>query len=313
VSRAGRAAWRKVDGLLLLDKPAGISSNAALQRARRLYQARKAGHTGTLDPLATGLLPLCFGEATKFSVGLLDADKGYLASVRFGHATTTGDAEGDPCEPAGAPPGRAAVEAALPRLRGRIRQVPPMYSALKIGGQPLYRLARAGQSVERSARLVEVGRLELIAWEPPQVMLRIDCSKGTYVRTLADDLGRALGCGAYLTALRRVRVGPLRIEDARSLDWLDGLDDAGRQAALLPPDTLVAHLPALRFAPAEVGRLTSGLAVAPPPGQCAAGPGPFRAYADEPVPRFLGLLEPASGGLLRARRLLAGRADGESA
>ena len=209
---ARRRKGRPIDGILVLDKPLGVSSNRALQTAKHLYFAAKAGHTGSLDPLATGVLPLCFGEATKFSSFLLDADKGYTSTFVLGVQTATCDAEGEVLAVKSAAHVTAAqVEQALIPLRGEIEQVPPMYSALKHKGQPLYKLARAGQEVERAARRVTIYELELLAFregEHPQVDVRISCSKGTYVRTLAEDLGQALGCGAHVSALHRTRSGP---------------------------------------------------------------------------------------------------------
>src|SRR4051812_47701901 len=199
---------RDVDGVLLLDKPSGISSNAALQSARRLFAARRAGHTGTLDPMATGLLVLCFGEATKFSGALLDADKAYAARVRLGARTSTGDAEGEVIERREVRAGPAQIEAALARFRGGIEQVPPMHSAIKHLGRPLYAYARKGETVERSARRVVIRELVLEGMSGEEIDLRVACSKGTYIRTLAEDIGEALGCGGHLSALRRTAVGP---------------------------------------------------------------------------------------------------------
>ena len=194
---------RVLDGVLLLDKPLGLSSNDALIRAKRIYLAKKAGHTGTLDPLATGLLPLCFGEATKFSQDLLEADKTYEATMRLGVRTTTGDAEGEALQTRDVTCDEAAIHAAMAHFRGEIAQVPPMYSALKRDGKPLYEYARAGQTVEREARNVTIHALEMIACALPDVTFRVTCSKGTYARTLAEDIGEKLGCGAHLVALPR--------------------------------------------------------------------------------------------------------------
>src|SRR5471032_2970792 len=203
---------RALDGVLLLDKPLGLSSNDALIRAKGMYRVKKAGHTGTLDPLATGLLPLCFGEATKFSQDLLEADKTYEATMRLGIRTTTGDAEGEAIDTREVTCDEAAVRAALPKFLGEITQVPPMYSALKRDGKPLYEYARAGQTVEREGRNVTIHALDLIACALPDVTFRVTCSKGTYVRTLAEDIGETLGCGAHLVALRQIGVGVLTLE-----------------------------------------------------------------------------------------------------
>ncbi len=199
---------RQVHGVLVLDKPRGFSSNAALQKVRWLLNAEKAGHTGSLDPLATGVLPLCFGEATKFSQYLLDADKGYSTVAQLGVTTTTGDAEGEVLERRAVAVDEAALQAALPAFRGQIEQIPPMYSALKRDGQPLYKLARAGEVVEREPRSVTIARLELLALQEDRATLEVACSKGTYVRTLVEDLGALLGCGAHVAELRRTQAAP---------------------------------------------------------------------------------------------------------
>jgi tRNA pseudouridine55 synthase len=240
VNRAARGD--RIDGVLLLDKPRGISSNAALQQARRLLNAAKAGHTGTLDPMATGLLPLAFGEATKFSTDLLDADKSYRARVKLGVTTTTGDAEGEVVEVRAVNVAADAVDAALRQFSGTIEQMPPMHSALKRDGRPLYSLARRGVEVERPPRRVTIHRLALIAHEDDSVVIDVECSKGTYVRVLAEDIGRALGCGAHLTALRRTGVGRLRVEDAVTLPALEEMQPASRRSLLLAQDELLASL-----------------------------------------------------------------------
>ncbi|KAG0194648.1 hypothetical protein DFQ28_007794 [Apophysomyces sp. BC1034] len=247
-----RVVRRAVDGVLLLDKPVGLSSNDALMRVKWLLNAKKAGHTGTLDPLASGLLPLCFGEATKFSQDLLDADKTYEATLKLGVCTTTGDAEGDVLRTRDVTCDRAAVEAALAAFRGPIMQVPPMYSALKRDGKPLYEYARSGHTLERDARAVTIHALELVACEldaAASVTIRVTCSKGTYVRVLAEDMGEALSCGAYLTMLRRIGVGPLTLADAVSLDDLSDVDDAQCLSYLQPVDALLST-----FAPVELGQ-----------------------------------------------------------
>ncbi|MBN3816102.1 tRNA pseudouridine(55) synthase TruB [Paraburkholderia sp. Se-20369] len=246
-SQRPRVPRRALDGVLLLDKPIGLSSNDALIRAKRLYLAKKAGHTGTLDPLASGLLPLCFGEATKFSQDLLEADKTYEATMRLGVRTATGDAEGEVLDTRPVACDRAAVDAALARFTGEIVQVPPMYSALKRDGKPLYEYARAGQTVEREGRAVTIHVLELLACELPDVTFRVTCSKGTYVRTLAEDIGEALGCGAHLTMLRRTGVGALTLDHAVTLDALSDADAAARDAWLQPVDALLSTFPLVRL------------------------------------------------------------------
>jgi tRNA pseudouridine55 synthase len=248
---ARRRHGRALDGILVLDKPAGVSSNRALQIVKRLYSAAKAGHTGSLDPLATGVLPLCFGEATKFSQFLLDADKVYSSTFVLGAVTDTGDAEGQVLEVRdGSAITDADVVAALRKFEGEIEQVPPMYSALKQDGQPLYKLARQGLEVERKSRQVVIKRLELRAFRAgakPEADIYLECSKGTYVRTLAEDLGQALGCGAYVNALRRLKSGPFGIEDSVAVGTLEALHGSGEPGQLdqflLPADTAVGALP----------------------------------------------------------------------
>ena len=260
---------RRVDGILVLDKPAGMSSNGALQRAKGIFFARKAGHTGSLDPLATGVLPLCFGEATKLSQYLLGADKEYVTTLCLGVRTDTGDADGNVIgERSAAGVDAAAVDAVLARFRGQISQVPPMYSALKRGGVPLYELARRGEEVEREARAVEIHELERLEFEGSEravLGLRVRASKGTYVRTLAEDIGAALGCGAHVTALRRTRSGPFGIEDAVGLDRLEALRDARDFAALdallLPGERAVEHLPEVQVGESACFYLAQGQAV----------------------------------------------------
>jgi tRNA pseudouridine55 synthase len=257
-----KRAWRRIDGFLLLDKPPGMSSNAALQAARRLFSAARAGHTGTLDPLATGLLPLCFGEATKFSSDLLAAGKTYEAEVCFGVTTATGDAEGEVLERKTVDFDLPALETALMKFRGRITQVPPMYSALKRDGQPLYRLARQGVTVEREAREIDIAELTLLDFSPGRCRLRVACGKGTYIRTLAEDIGRALGCGAHLAALRRVAVGSASIAQAVTLDALDALPEEERNHRLLPLDAFLQDLPEITLDETQGRRFMHGNPVA---------------------------------------------------
>lgn len=249
---------RALDGVLLLDKPVGLSSNDALMCAKRLYLAKKAGHTGTLDPLASGLLPLCFGEATKFSQDLLDADKTYEATMRLGVRTSTGDAEGEVLETAAVEVERAEIETVCERFVGEIVQVPPMYSALKRDGKPLYAYARAGQVVEREGRAVTIRALEIIDWARPDVTFRVTCSKGTYVRTLAEDIGAALGCGAHLVALRRTGVGALTLEHAVTLDALSEMDVPARDAILQPVDALLSTFVPLQLEEEAARRFQQG-------------------------------------------------------
>lgn len=254
-----RIVRRPVHGVLLLDKPAGLSSNDALQKARRLYRAEKAGHTGTLDPLATGLLPLCFGAATKFSQLSLDADKAYRATLALGRTTSTGDAEGELLRERGVDVDDRRIDAACRRFVGEIAQVPPMHSALKVGGRALYALAREGVHVERAPRAVRILAIDVVEWRGERLVLDVRCSKGTYIRTLAEDIGEALGCGAHLAALRRTASGPLRVEDARDLETLAALDEDERDALLLPADALLADAPLVRLDEHDAGRFLAGV------------------------------------------------------
>lgn len=302
---------RLLDGVLLLDKPIGLSSNDALIRAKRLFRVKKAGHTGTLDPLATGLLPLCFGEATKFSQDLLDADKTYEATMRLGVRTATGDAEGEAIETREVRCDEAAVREAMARFLGEIVQVPPMYSALKRDGKPLYEYARAGQTVEREGRQVTIHALELIACAlpgVPEVTFRVTCSKGTYVRTLAEDIGEALGCGAHLVMLRRTGVGALTLEHAVTLDALTAADEPARDAWLQPVDALLSTFPAVtlnvdaarRFAHGQrlpLNELVLDRAV------CEAADR-VRVYGEEG--RLLGVAKAANGVLAPERLVVSG-------
>lgn len=298
---AKKTAWRRIDGVLLLDKPGGMSSNAALQAARRLFRAAKAGHTGTLDPLATGLLPLCFGEATKFSSDLFDADKTYEARVVFGVSTDTGDAEGKALECRTPRFDRHGLEAALEKFRGRIAQVPPMYSALKRDGQPLYKLARQGITVERKAREVDIAELALLDHADECCRLRVRCGKGTYIRVLAEDIGRALDCGAHLAALRRVAVGSLPVARAVTLDTLAALPEDERERHLLPPDALLQDLREIRLDAAQGERFMHGNPVSFVP-IGGAVPGKCRVYA---AGRLLGLGHVDAFGSVHPRRLVA--------
>ena len=238
---------RAVDGVMLLDKPPGITSNAALQTARRLLAARKAGHTGTLDPMASGLLPLTFGEAAKFSQMLLNADKTYEAGIKLGIQTDTGDAEGKVLSAQSVAIDEALLRAVLARFTGEIEQTPPMYSALKRDGKPLYEYARAGIEIERAPRRVTITELTLLAFQKDHFTLRIACSKGTYIRSLAIDIGAALGCGAHLDALRRTRIGDFDLSESVTLDAIEATPPAQRDALLAPADALLKGFPKLEL------------------------------------------------------------------
>ena len=248
-----------VHGVLLLDKPRGWTSNDALQRAKWLLRAEKAGHTGTLDPLATGLLPLCFGAATKFSQVSLDADKAYRATLRLGQRTSTGDGEGAVVQDRPVVVDGPIIAAAVARFTGAISQVPPMHSAIKKDGKALYEYARAGIEVERAARNVIIHTIDIIDWQDATLVLDVRCSKGTYIRTLAEDIGEALGCGAHLSALRRTASGPLDLARAVTLIELETLDEAARLALLLSPDRLLADWPSLALDADDAGRFLTGL------------------------------------------------------
>ena len=289
----------QVSGVLLLDKPAGMSSNTAVQKVRRLFSRSKGGHTGTLDPLATGLLPICLGEATKFSNSLLEADKSYQAQVRLGWRSTTGDAEGKLTEEPVPEFGDAELGAAVTALTGEIEQRPPMYSALKMQGQPLYALARKGMEVERPSRKVHIHRLD-VTREPGGILsMSVTCSKGTYIRVLAEDLGKRLGGGAYLTALRRTAIGNIDVADASTLDELATCSATELAARVKPVDFLLQSLPPVVLGKADSDRLSNGMAV-----QLAdAAHGQVRAYREDG--RFLGLGEVDPQGLLKPKRLVS--------
>lgn len=287
------------DGILLLDKPAGLTSNAALQRAKRIMGSKKAGHTGSLDPIATGLLVLLFGEATKVSDYILNADKSYRATLRLGQTTTTGDSEGEILTERPVRVEREQLLAVLRQFMGEIAQIPPMYSAIKQGGRPLYELARKGVEVAREPRRVRIDRLDLLAWEGDWLELDIVCSKGTYIRSLAMDIGEALGCGAYVQALRRVQTGPFDVRDALTLEALAVSREAG-ECPLQPMDLALSYLPAVTLTENTAYYLLQGQGVvvahAPAPGQ-------IRLYG--PEHKFLGLGEVLEDGRVAPRRLMS--------
>ncbi|GIZ53781.1 tRNA pseudouridine(55) synthase TruB [Noviherbaspirillum aridicola] len=295
-----------VHGVLLVDKHAGQSSNDVLIRAKRLLNAQKAGHTGTLDPFATGLLPLCFGEATKFSQDLLEADKTYEATVHLGVTTATGDTEGEVLQRCPVDVDIARIEQALAVFRGEIDQVPPMYSALKRDGKPLYEYARAGVTLEREARRVTIHLLELLSYEAPFLRIRVRCSKGTYVRVLGEDIGARLGCGAHLNALRRTGVGALTLDGALSIEALEAVDADRRTQCLAPVDALLST-----FAPVELGdalaaRFLQGqrLPLRKDGVACPALPGRVRVYRASDS-SLLGTAQLSEFGVLAPERLVA--------
>jgi len=298
---------RRIDSVLLLDKPLGITSNRALQQAKRLLGAAKAGHSGTLDPLASGLLPVLFGEATKFSRFLLDSDKTYEGDVHLGVSTTSGDAEGEVVDRRPVAVSDTAIEQALTRFRGELMQVPPMHSALKRGGRPLYALAREGTLVAREPRPIVIHALQVLGREGNLLRLRVTCSKGTYLRTLAEDIGHALGTGAHLAALRRTGAGPFAISQAVTLESLAATDAAERDRLLVPMERLVESLPALHLERALVGKFLNGQPV--PQGALALGR--YRVY--DPGGALLGVGETGAAGVLRPVRLLAQSAGSSQA
>jgi tRNA pseudouridine55 synthase len=293
-----RIARRAVHGVLLLDKPLGLSSNDALQKAKRLFRAEKAGHTGTLDPLATGLLPICFGAATKFSQVSLDADKAYRATVRLGQTSSTFDGEGDLSTALPVALDRARIDAACVALTGMQDQMPPMHSALKKDGKALYEYARAGVEVERAARRITIHAIDVVDWHDATLVIDVRCTKGTYIRTLAHELGQQLGCGAWLAGLRRTGTGPLAVEQAVSLEALAGMTEAARDTLLRPADCLLAEWPQIRLDESEAGRFLTGLRRRVDTADLPA----VRVYGPQPR-AFLGSAHIAAGELIADRLL----------
>jgi len=311
MARGGRRQrGRQIDGVLLLDKPAGMTSNAALQVAKRLFDANKAGHTGSLDPLATGVLPLCFGEATKFSQYLLDADKQYRTRIKLGVTTDSGDADGQLTGEAAVPRLDAEMlETALAQFRGLIEQVPSMFSALKVNGQPLYKLARQGIEIERKSRQVTIFELLLEDFSTDEVQLRVTCSKGTYIRTIAEDLGKVLGCGAHVIALRRLAAGPFELARSVTLAQLDAIkNDAGIVAlddTLLPVGAAVSDWPAVELPEVTSVYFKQGQAVQITHAPTAGWVRIFSEATTEQDIEFLGVGEILEDGRVTPRRLVA--------
>ena len=287
--------YRPLDGVLLFDKPLEISSNDALQKVRRLFQAEKAGHTGTLDPLATGLLPICFGEATKFSNALLDADKTYRALLRLGQTTTTGDAEGDITAEYPVEIQQSDVDNVLAKFRGEIQQLPPMYSALKHQGKPLYEYIRKGETIARELRSVVIHELVLNSFSGNEMDITVRCSKGTYIRTLAEDIGAALGCGAHLIGLRRTLIAHFDLNKSYTLQQLTAMTEAERDACVLPLESLIPTMPKLQLDSVQIKRLAQGQRLALDTG---LPDGKVSLYGPE---GFIGV------GLLQGRRLAPDR------
>lgn len=290
---------KNINGVLLLDKPLGYSSNQALQKAKWLLQAAKAGHTGTLDPLATGLLPLCFGEATKFAHYLTDADKTYFATIKLGITTNTGDAEGEVIASKPVNVSQLQFEQACNAFIGESSQIPPMYSALKHEGKALYEYARAGVEIERKSRLITIHHITQNTFERDVASITISCSKGTYIRTLAEDIGNMLGCGAHLIGLRRTATANYNIIQAITLEQFEAMTAEQRLAALMPLDSAVAHLPAITLNADSCFYLQQGQAV----WQSGKIPqGLLRLYNESQD--FLGLGEQQSDGKIAPKRLV---------
>ena len=295
---AGDSLREAVSGVLLIDKPVGPSSNAVLQRAKRLLGARRAGHTGTLDPLASGLLVIALGEATKFSGGVLEADKSYRALLKLGERTETGDAEGPVLSRAKVEVTRDELLAELERYRGEIEQLPPLYAAIKHRGRPLYEYARRGEDVPRTARRVAIRRLELEKFEGDTVGLFVECSKGTYIRTLAEDIGAGLGCGAHLAALERTAVGPFALGQSIRLEVLEGLSPAERRGRLLPLAALLQSWPRLTLEAPLAAKFRQGRAIS-----VGSASNSVAVFGEDGM--FLGTGQADAGGTLQPKRLLA--------
>lgn len=302
---AKRHRGRAVNGILLLDKPAGITSNGALQTVKRMFGAAKAGHTGSLDPLATGMLPICFGEATKFSQFLLDADKSYLVTAKLGVVTDTGDADGQVLRETPVTADAATIQAALMEFVGEIEQIPSMFSAIKHNGQPLYKLARQGIEVERKVRRVTIHRITVLNVRSDEVDFEVACTKGTYVRSLVEDLGEKLGCGGHVQSLRRLSAGPYPAERMLTLDQLGAMKEQGGFEAideqLLPLSTSVADWPAVELGDNAAFYLMQGQAVMASERPRDGWVSLYQA-SDK---RFLGVGEILEDGRIAPRRLVA--------
>lgn len=290
---------KNINGILLLDKPLGFSSNQALQKIKWLLQAKKAGHTGTLDPLATGLLPLCFGEATKFAHYLTDADKTYVATIKFGITTTTGDAEGAVLATKSVSFNHDQLAQACKHFIGEISQVPPMYSALKHEGKALYEYAREGVEIERKARVVNIYKIMLDNFVGDVAIMTVTCSKGTYIRTLAEDIGNMLGSGAHLIALRRTATANYQIAQAMTLTAFEAMTESERLATLAPPDSAVLHLPSITLDADSAFCLQQGQEVWV---NGAVPEGLLRLYSEHEI--FLGLGELQKDGKIAPKRLM---------
>ena len=305
MSRRGRKG-RNISGILLLDKPAGITSNTALQIVKRLFDACKAGHTGSLDPLATGVLPLCFGEATKFSQFLLDADKRYQATFQLGVITDSGDSDGKALETRPVPEiSDGKLESVLEKYRGEISQVPSMFSALKVNGQPLYKFARQGIEIERKSRQVTIHELDVLERQQDKIKVDVHCTKGTYVRTLAEDIGLELGCGAHVVELRRLAAGPYTVDESVSMEELEALaeDKAQLDVKLQPVSSVVKDWPQVELTEITASYIRQGqpvqIANAPTEGWVS-----IFSESDDPDEEFIGIGEVTDDGRIAPRRLV---------
>ncbi|MFD2179861.1 tRNA pseudouridine(55) synthase TruB [Veronia pacifica] len=313
MARRARRRGRPVDGIILLDKPTGITSNDALQQVKRIYFAEKAGHTGALDPLATGMLPICFGEATKFSQFLLDSDKRYRVVAKLGERTNTSDSDGEVVETRPVAVDRGQLERCIAQFRGDTMQVPSMFSALKYQGRPLYEYAREGIEVPREARKITVYEIELLQFNGDEIEMEVHCSKGTYIRTIVDDLGEMLGCGAHVTALRRIGVSGYPIEKMVTLGQLEKLLDQAREQdiqprelldpLLLAQDTAVQDLEEVNLLPVVSSYVMQGQAVQVP---TAPDSGFVRMTVGEER-TFIGVAEIDADGMVAPRRLVSGQ------
>lgn len=290
---------REIDGVFLLDKPLGFSSNQALKKIQWLFNAKKAGHTGTLDPMATGLLPICLGEATKFSHRLLDAHKSYIATIQLGITTSTGDQEGEVISEKEVVLNEAQLKDTLKKFIGDTTQIPPMYSALKFEGKPLYEYAREGIEIERKSRQIKIFDIKLINIEKSIITIEVLCSKGTYIRTLAEDIGQTMGCGAYLKALERTQTGNFQLSEALSIEALEAMPMASREKALMPIDVLLEELSSIKLNMAELDAIKKGQSI----DFMSKNDKEVRLYS--PSGQFVGVGQPDLKGRLFPKRLIA--------
>ena len=290
---------REIDGVFLLDKPLGFSSNQALKKIQWLFNAKKAGHTGTLDPMATGLLPICLGEATKFSHRLLDAHKSYIATIQLGITTSTGDQEGEVISEKKVVVNEAQLKDTLKKFIGDTTQIPPMYSALKFEGKPLYEYAREGIEIERKSRQIKIFDIKLINIEKSIITIEVLCSKGTYIRTLAEDIGQTMGCGAHLKGLERTQTGNFQLSEALSIEALEAMPMASREKALMPIDVLLEELSSIKLNMAELDAIKKGQSI----DFMSKNDKEVRLYS--PSGQFVGVGQPDLKGRLFPKRLIA--------